>query len=95
MWAGTAERVRDHAIVENRHQPTQVHVRTYVDSRYKLTVYRGMPHGELFDLVEDPGELHDRFHDPDHAGVRAEVMHRFLDAELQREASRYPRIAVA
>jgi len=51
------EPVRDHVIVENRHEPTSIHVKTYVDERYKLTVYYNQPYGELFDLASDPGKF--------------------------------------
>ena len=44
-------------LVENRHEPTTVHVKTYVDDRYKLTVYYNREYGELFDLQADPGEV--------------------------------------
>lgn len=94
-WTGEQEQARDHVLVENRHQPSLVHIRTYVDERYKLTVYRGETYGDLFDLRDDPGECHNRWDDPAYAGVKAEVMARFLNAELVRETSRYPRIALA
>jgi arylsulfatase A-like enzyme len=95
VWTGAEPRARDHVIVENRHQPTRVHLRTYVEDRYKLTVYRDEVVGELFDLVDDPAEIHNRFADPAAAVVLGELRARFLNAELRREASRYPRIAVA
>ncbi|TDD21503.1 sulfatase family protein [Nonomuraea diastatica] len=95
VWSGRRARARDHVLVENRHQPSAVHLRTYVDERYKLTLYRDRPDGELFDLVEDPAELHDLFDESAHAGLRAEVMRRFLNAEIRREASASQRVAVA
>lgn len=95
VWSGEQGSVRDHVIAENRHQPTAVHLRTYVNERYKLTVYREREWGELFDLREDPGETHNRFDDPDFADIRAQLMRELVDAELRREVSRYPRIAVA
>lgn len=95
MWSAQAESVRDHVIVENRHQPTAVHLRTYVEHRYKLTVYRDQPWGDLFDLVDDPQERHNRFDDPDYAEVKAALVLRFLNAELRREPMRYERIAGA
>ena len=39
VWRGEAAQARDHVIVENHHEPTTIHVKTYVDERYKLTVY--------------------------------------------------------
>lgn len=94
-WTGSGGPARDHVIVENRHQPTTVHIRTYVDDSYKLTVYRGMEFGELFNLTEDPDEHRNLFFDPDYQQLRLEVNERFLQAEISREASQYLRIAVA
>lgn len=95
VWTGASDRARDHVLIENRHQPTKVHIRTYVDERYKLTVYRDQQCGELFDLVEDRHEQHNRFDDPAYEQLKAELIQRFLNTELRREASRYARIAVA
>jgi len=95
VWTGHAGSARDHVIVENRHQPTAVHLRTYIDRRYKLTLYRGQRWGDLFDLEDDPGETRNRFDDPAYADVRHRLALRALDHELQRERSRYRRIALA
>jgi arylsulfatase A-like enzyme len=93
-WAG-GEPARDHVLVEDRFQPTTVNVRSYVGDRYKLTVYRGTDHVELFDLVDDPGERHNLSGDPGTESLRAELMHRFVHAEIARESSPYERIASA
>lgn len=93
-WAG-GPAARDHAIVENRFQPTAVHIRTFVEDRYKLTVYRGEDHVDLFDLHTDPDELHNLALDPAHDRLRAELTRRFLDAELQRESSDQVRVSHA
>src|SRR5699024_4506894 len=69
VWTGEDEEARDHVVVENRHQPTKVHIRTYIDERYKLTVYRDEQWGELFDLHTDPQERHNRFDDAAYAKV--------------------------
>ncbi|WP_309719074.1 sulfatase/phosphatase domain-containing protein, partial [Armatimonas sp.] len=78
-----------------RHQPTKLHLRTFITERYKLTLYRGETFGELFDLQDDPGELHNRFADPDYATVKAQLMEQWLQAEIAREPTRFPRIAGA
>jgi len=95
VWFGDASQARDHVIVENRHNPTTVHLRTMVTDRYTLTVYRDAAYGELFDLREDPGELRNHWDDPTYAGIKLELMHRFLQAEMEREPTRMPRIAGA
>ena len=93
-WRG-GPAARDGAIVEFRHQPTAVHLRTYVTDRYKLTVYRGRPYGELFDLQNDPAELHNRWDDPAYATVKADLLEHAIQAELKREPLSQPRISHA
>lgn len=93
-WTGGSP-ARGWAIVENHHDGKNVHLRTFITDRYKLTLYRNRPWGELFDLQEDPNELHNRFDDPAYAQLRCHLMAQMLDAELEREPTRMPRIAVA
>ncbi len=95
VWQGRAPSARDHVVCEHRHQPTAVHLRTYVDARYKMTVYRDRDYGELFDLAADPEERRNLWDEPSAAATRAEVLCRFLNAELKREPMRFPRIAGA
>ena len=82
-------------LVENRHQPTALHLRTFVNDRYKLTLYRGHTYGELFDLQDDPEERRNRWDDPECAHIKARLLHRFLQAEMEREPTRFERIAGA
>ena len=95
VWSGRSEQARDHVIIENRHNPTTVHLRTLVTDRYKLTVYRQANYGELFDLQDDPQELRNRWEDPAYRVVKAELLHKCVQAEMQREPTRMPRIAGA
>jgi arylsulfatase A-like enzyme len=83
VWLGERDRVRDHLIVEH-HDPV-VRLRTYIEDRYKVTIYRGRAQGDLFDLAEDPEEHHNLFDDPAHAELKTALLQRFLDAELHRE----------
>ncbi|MBB6430621.1 sulfatase family protein [Algisphaera agarilytica] len=95
-WRGTAEPTRDHAIVENHHNASDaVHLRTLVTDRYKLTVYRGRDWGELFDMQEDPHELHNRYDDPAYAEARSAMMMKLIQADLEREPAPQPRVAGA
>jgi uncharacterized sulfatase len=96
VWRGEVDRVRAHAIVENRHQPTAVDLRTYVDHRHKLTVYRGHPHwGEVFDLACDPGEVHNVFHDDRQQLLVRDLALDWLRGEMDRESTAQPRVASA
>lgn len=95
VWCGQKEKARDEVLVEFRHQPTTVHLRTYIDERYKLTVYRDRNYGELFDLQDDPDERCNRWDDDGFAAIKAQLFQKFVNAELKREAMHFPRIAGA
>ena len=95
VWYGEAEAARDQVLVENRHNPTTVDLRTLITDRYKITVYRDADYGELFDLEDDPGELVNHWDDPDYAAVKADMLLKFVQAEIQREPTRMPRVAGA
>ena len=82
IWDGDAAGAREHVIVENRHQPTKLHLKTYIDERYKLTLYYGRDYGELFDLGQDPGEVQNLWSD---AALRAQLTEAFLRAEMEKE----------
>ncbi len=89
------ETVRNWSITENHHGTRCFHLRSYVNDRYKITVYRDGDDGELFDLQEDPGEVNNLWHDSDAAALKQQMMHEFLQACLQYEQMRMPRIAGA
>ena len=91
-WFGQQEAVRDHVIVENHHQPTTIHVKTYVDQRYKLTVYYNREYGELFDLETDPDEINNLWDKPEYATLRAELVMKLLHAEMGKEPLWMPRV---
>ena len=92
VWQGEQSEARDHILVENRHQPTTIHVKTYVNERYKLTVYYQHDYGELFDLHEDPNELNNLWQSPAHLGLKADLLMNLLHAEMGKEPLSMPRI---
>jgi uncharacterized sulfatase len=92
VWLGETERARDHAICEFRHEPTTIHQKTYVDDRYKITIYYNQTYGEIFDLQEDPGEVRNLWDDPDYASLKTELLLKYAWAELGKESMPMPRI---
>lgn len=94
-WQGRAPAIRDHVLVENRHQPHTLHLLTRVDRRYKITVYKDRDYGELFDLQQDPGEFHNRWDDPDAQALKRELLAQLDRSSLTRDPPPMPRIAAA
>jgi uncharacterized sulfatase len=95
VWRGASEHARDHVVVENHHQPTAINLRTYVDQRYKLTVYWNQSYGELFDLELDPDESQNLWEDPASQELKARLTRRLVDGMLANEPLWMPRIAIA
>jgi arylsulfatase A-like enzyme len=93
-WTGAGE-ARNWSITENRHTFKNVHLRTYVNQRYKITVYRSLDEGELFDLQEDPRELNNLWSDPSAVELKASLLKEFLQATMSCEPAPMPRIAGA
>jgi len=95
VWQSEAHTLRDDLLVEFRHQPNTIHLRTLVGPRYKITIYRGQPYGELYDLEEDPGEINNLWDDPAASEIKADLIRRMLDASMEAEPLWMPRIAGA
>lgn len=82
IWQGDETHAREHVIVENRHQPTTINMKTYIGTRYKITAYYGRDYGEIFDLQHDPDELNNLWADE---ALRTDLMEKFLRAEMLKE----------
>ncbi len=95
VWCAEKESVRKNVLVEHRHQPTAIHMKTVVDERYKLTVYFERDYGELFDLKTDPAEVNNLWNDPGSQGLKAGLTRQLLFAEMAAEPLSMPRVAVA
>ncbi len=95
VWSGQKQTIREHVIVENRHNPTTMNLKTYIDERYKLTVYFNQTYGELIDLQEDPGELVNLWDRPECQELKKDLLLKFLHADMAIEAMPMPRVAPA
>lgn len=94
-WTGEAESARDFAICENRHNPDMPHVTTYVNARYKISVYRHGDIGEVFDLQEDPNELNNLWDAPEGKEIKSKMLHEMVQGIMQSEPMKMPRVAQA
>ena len=91
-----SRRVRDHVLVEEDEmfdligngQPLRM--RTLVTDEARISLYRGDDQGELFDLENDPAELHNLWDQKSARGLRAEMSER-LAHRLMEYADSSPR----
>lgn len=95
VWDGVVDAVRDHAMIEDRFNPTKMHLKSYVNERYKITVYYDADYGELFDLTEDPGELNNLWSAPACLELKQQLLLKLIQAQLGMEPMLMPRIAPA
>lgn len=85
VWRGDQAAARDWVITENHHQPTTIHMKTYITPRYKLTIYFQHDYGELFDLQADPGEVRNLWAELEYADLKADLFEGLLRAEITKE----------
>ena len=95
VWFDQKSSVRNHILVENRHQPTTLYAKTYLDSRYKITVYYNCDYGELFDLKKDPHEINNLWSQPAFSKLKQEMLKKLIFAEMSKEPLLMPRISGA
>jgi len=95
VWEGHDSEARSSVVVEHHHQPTTIHVKTYVSDQYKLTVYLHQTYGELFDLQEDPGEINNLWNDPKSQKLKAGLTTKLLHAVMGEESMPMPRVSGA
>jgi arylsulfatase A-like enzyme len=81
---------QDSVVVENDEDYLGLRLRTLVTERYKITAYPGQPYGELFDLQDDPGELHNLWQDPRSQGLKKDLLIRLMERLVETD-SRLPR----
>lgn len=95
VWEGKKEKARDHIICEHHHERHTVNLRAYVDERYKLVVWQDHTYGQLYDLQEDPGEIHNHWDDPEYVETKVMLLMKYISAELKKESLYMPRIDLA
>ncbi len=82
---GETEAVRGSAITAYDAHDRGIRLKSLRTARHKLNVFAGEEYGELFDLEQDPHELHNRYFDPAYAPVRGELFrllaHRLMEDE--------------
>ena len=92
VWNGKVESVRSCIICENTHEHPTMNLRTYVDERYKITIYNERTYGELFDLQEDPGEINNLWDNKQYQQLKMDLLLKYCSAELDKESRPMPRI---
>ena len=94
-WTEESAPIRDHIICENHHEPYHVHMKSYVNKEYKMTVYYNQEYGELYDRINDPKELNNLWDNPKYQHIKGQLFQKFLYAEMGKEQLAMPRVTHA
>lgn len=62
---------------------TSLPARACCDNRWKLVYYLGEPDGDLYDMVEDPGERRNLWAHPGHHDRREQMVKELLEWSLR------------
>jgi arylsulfatase A-like enzyme len=84
---GEAKSLQDSVVVENDEDYLGLRLRTLITERHKITAYPGQEYGELFDLREDPGELHNLWADPGRQGLKKELLIRLMERLVETDSA--------
>jgi arylsulfatase A-like enzyme len=82
LLSGAQADVRDGILIEQDAQAGNfsfdgpIRARTYVTKRWRLSIYQGQDFAELYDLENDPHEMHNVF---DSAPQRSELLQAMID----------------
>ena len=88
VWLGTKEKERDYIICENRHEPHAMHLVSYVEKDYKLTVYENREYGELYDLKNDKGEHNNLWNSEEYKLLKTQMLYKYLLAEMKKDKTK-------
>ena len=88
VWLGAKEKERDYIICENRHEPHAMHLVSYVEKDYKLTVYENREYGELYDLKNDKGEHNNLWNSEEYKLLKTQMLYKYLLAEMEKDKTK-------
>jgi uncharacterized sulfatase len=93
VWEGFKDKARDHIICEHNHERDSINLRTYLNERYKVTIFQGLEYGQLYDMQSDPDETLNLWNQKEYAVLKTQLLQQFLLAEMAKEAPYMERIA--
>ena len=71
---GHTAKAHEHVLVECIDDPCGLRLKTIITGQYKLTCYMGQEYGELYDLVNDTGEVFNLWDCPERQNIKATLL---------------------
>jgi arylsulfatase A-like enzyme len=80
--------------IEYKEEPDRIRYKLWVTREWKLAMYLGESFGELYNLVEDPGELVNLFDDAAYAQIKNELLMQMIN-DMEKSEPTHSRTARA
>ncbi len=77
---------------EFRHEQNSLHLRAYIEQRYKMVLTYDASYGEIYDLENDPNELNNLW---ENESLKLNLLQKFYWAEVNKECLHMPRLSNA
>lgn len=84
---GSVDSIQESVIIENDADYLGLRQRTLVTCRWHITAYTGQAWGELFDLDNDPNQLHNLWDDPEHRTTRQDLLATMQDRFAETDST--------
>ncbi len=94
-WRDASASARDWALCEYRPTEGPFMQKTFLHGQWKLVVYHDRDYGELYDLDADPDQYANLWDRREHQATKAELLGRFISAEMEKDGVLRPRVAWA
>lgn len=94
-WMDANQKARDWVMLEFHPAESSYCQHTFVEDRYKLVLYGNRDYGELYDLHDDPHQLHNLYNEPNYRELLDAIIKRYISAEMDRNSTLRVRTAIA
>jgi len=84
---GNTKKANNYIIVENDEDYLGLRIRTFITKRYKITIYPGKPYGQLYDLKNDPDELHNLWNVHEYNDIKDSLYKDFLESYILQDSA--------
>ncbi|MFX0099701.1 MAG: sulfatase [Candidatus Hodarchaeota archaeon] len=87
VWTNPDKCIRDDVIVEERPYNTDFNEKVLINDEFKLTFFAGRDYGELYNIKDDPDQIHNLWDDEKHASIKLEMISRILSYTMNKHAN--------
>ncbi|MHA1372544.1 MAG: sulfatase family protein [Promethearchaeota archaeon] len=87
-WRNPKINTRNFVVVEERPYNTKFNIRVLINEKYKLCCYADKPYGELYEMINDPHQIHNLWNDPAYNNVKNNLLAQLLSWMMNKATPR-------